>query len=87
MLEASFADKGATMDTSPHNLPTLFAQLGLDGNEQAMTQFIRQHKLKPEIAIQDAPFWNAAQASFLRESLKQDAEWCEVIDELNTLLH
>lgn len=75
------------MDTSAHNLRTLFAQLGLDGNEKAITQFIRQHKLPAEMAIQDAPFWNRAQASFLNESLKQDAEWCEVIDELNTLLH
>ena len=75
------------MDTSEHSLRTLFAQLCLENNEQAMAQFIRQHKLSPDTAIQDAPFWNQAQASFLRESLKQDAEWCEVIDELNTLMH
>lgn len=75
------------MDTSNHSLTTLFAQLGLDNDEQAMAQFIRQHKLSPGTAIQDAPFWNQAQASFLRESLKQDAEWCEIIDELNTLMH
>ena len=41
----------------------------------------------PVMGLADAPFWNRAQASFLRESLKQDAEWCEIIDELNTLLH
>lgn len=75
------------MDTSAHTLSTLFAQLGLDNNEQAIADFIRQHKLTAGIAIQDAPYWNSAQASFLRESLKQDAEWCEIIDELNTLLH
>lgn len=75
------------MDTTAHTLRTLFAQLGLDSNEQAIKQFIHQHKLAPGMAIQDAPFWNSAQASFLRESLKQDAEWCEIIDELNTLLH
>ena len=75
------------MDTTAHTLRTLFAQLGLDSNEQAIKQFIYQHKLAPGMAIQDAPFWNSAQASFLRESLKQDAEWCEIIDELNTLLH
>ena len=75
------------MDTSQHDLYTLFAQLGLDNDEQAIRRFISQHKLPANTAIQDAPFWNQAQASFLRESLKQDAEWCEVIDELNTLLH
>jgi hypothetical protein len=75
------------MDMSEHNLRTLFAQLGLNNNEQAIAQFIQQHKLAPGMAIQDAPFWNSAQAGFLRESLKQDAEWCEIIDELNALLH
>jgi hypothetical protein len=75
------------MDTSEHTMRTLFAQLGLDNNDQAMAQFIRQHKLSAGTAIQDAPFWNRSQASFLRESLKEDAEWCEIIDELNTLLH
>lgn len=75
------------MDTSAHTLSTLFAQLGLDNSEQAIAEFIRQHKLTAGLAIQDAPYWNSAQASFLRESLKLDAEWCEIIDELNILLH
>mgnify|MGYP006173870231 CR=1 FL=1 len=63
------------------------AQLGLDSDNNSIEQFISQHRLAPGTAIQDAPFWNSAQASFLRESLKQDAEWCEIIDELNALLH
>ncbi len=75
------------MDTSEHTLATLFAQLGLDNDTQAISYFVQQHKLAPGMAIQDAPFWNRAQASFLHESLKQDAEWCEIIDELNALLH
>ncbi|GAB2934708.1 DUF2789 domain-containing protein [Rheinheimera gaetbuli] len=75
------------MDTSAHNMATLFAQLGLDNDERAVSQFLQQHKLAPGMAIQDAPFWTQAQASFLHESLKQDAEWCEIIDELNALLH
>ena len=75
------------MDTSAHTLTALFAQLGLDNSEQDVKLFVQQHKLAPGMAIQDAPFWSNAQASFIRESLKQDAEWCEVIDELNALLH
>lgn len=75
------------MDTSVHNLTTLFAQLGLDNDERAVSDFVQQHKLAPGMAIQEAPFWTKAQASFLHESLKQDAEWCEIIDELNALLH
>lgn len=75
------------MDTSTPNLRTLFAQLGLGDSEHAVIQFIRQHRLSAETSIQDAPFWNASQASFLRESLRQDSDWCEIIDELNALLH
>jgi hypothetical protein len=87
MLDNKPVNTGVVMDTSEHNMRTLFAQLGLECNDQAMAQFIRQHRLTADTAIQDAPFWTRSQASFLRESLKQDAEWCEVIDELNTLLH
>jgi hypothetical protein len=87
MLDTTLTGEGDFMDTSAHNLHTLFAQLGLDNSEPAMAQFIQRHRLAAGLAIQDAPFWNTAQASFLRESLKEDAEWCEVIDELNTLLH
>lgn len=75
------------MDTSANNLNTLFAQLGLKSDKQAIAQFIFEHKLSAATAIQDAAYWTDAQASFLKESLKQDAEWSEIIDELNTLLH
>lgn len=75
------------MDTSVPTLSTLFAQLGLDNSEHAIGHFVKAHKLAPGMAIQDAPFWNSAQASFLQESLRQDAQWCEIIDELNALLH
>ena len=75
------------MDMSEHNLKTLFAQLGLQNSDNDIRQFLQQHKLAASVAIEDAPFWNPSQASFLRESLKQDAEWCEVIDELSQLLH
>ncbi|MDP5135898.1 DUF2789 domain-containing protein [Rheinheimera baltica] len=75
------------MDTSAHTLQTLFTQLGLESSDQAIHTFIRQHKLASNLSIQDAPFWSTAQAVFIRESLKQDADWSEVIDELNILLH
>ena len=75
------------MHMPEYSLSSLFAQLGLDSSDKAIKQFIGQHKLAPGMAIQDAPFWNRAQSSFLHESLKEDAEWCEIIDERNALLH
>ncbi|MGB9193507.1 MAG: DUF2789 family protein, partial [Azonexus sp.] len=35
----------------------------------------------------EAPFWSAAQASFLREAIGDDADWAAIADELNLKLH
>lgn len=74
------------MDTSTHNMANLFMQLGLENKPEAINSFISRHKLPGNIALADAPFWNPAQASFIRESLKEDADWAEIIDELSTQL-
>ncbi|MCC5852158.1 MAG: DUF2789 domain-containing protein [Alkalimonas sp.] len=74
------------MDTSPHSLTTLFAQLGLENNQAAIDRFVADHRLAEHVPLEEAPFWTPAQASFIAESLKADADWSEVIDELNTLL-
>ena len=34
-----------------------------------------------------APFWNDAQRQFLREELREDADWAIVVDELSEALH
>mgnify|MGYP001182333735 FL=1 len=36
--------------------------------------------------LPEAPFWNRAQADFLRDALWNDADWSEAIDELDVLL-
>ncbi|MCW8090266.1 DUF2789 domain-containing protein [Alteromonas sp. ASW11-130] len=72
-------------------LPTmqdLFVQLGLDSSEQQINSFIEKHRgLNDSRHIEDAPFWNDSQAEFLRGALLEDAEWAEVIDQLNVQLH
>ena len=72
------------------NTPTLadlFAQLGLDANEAAQRAFVAAHAPLPaNLPLPDAPFWTPAQATFLREALLEDAEWAEVVDELDALL-
>ncbi|MCT8126834.1 DUF2789 domain-containing protein [Alishewanella sp. BS5-314] len=75
------------MDTSLHDLSTLFDQLGLENSPEQIQDFVRQHKISAGTALADAPFWNSAQASFLREGWRADSDWSDVIDELNTLLH
>ena len=75
------------MDSLTHDLNALFQQLGLPSEPEALQAFISQHSpLADAVELADAPFWNAAQASFLREQLNKDADWAEVVDQLNLLL-
>lgn len=74
------------METTPHDLKNLFAQLGLDNQQQGIDNFIRLHRLDVGQAIFEASFWNASQAEFLQQSLADDSDWCEAIDALATRL-
>ena len=76
------------MESSAHSLNNLFAQLGLPSGQVAIEIFIKTHSpLATNILLSDAPFWTSAQASFLREEILNDADWAEVIDQLNAKLH
>lgn len=75
------------MDTGEHTMHALFAQLGLDNDEAAVRQFIAAYSPLPETThICDAPFWTTSQAAFLRDAMKQDAEWAVLIDQLSLSL-
>ncbi|ATD07156.1 MULTISPECIES: DUF2789 domain-containing protein [Pseudoalteromonas] len=74
------------MDTSRHTMSTLFAQLGLDNNPKAIEGFVKQHRLPDDMLLSQAPFWNEGQRHFIEESLKEDADWSEIIDELDAML-
>lgn len=71
------------MDTSNHHsLRTLFEQLGLPSENDDIAAFIRDHQLANGEKIAKAQFWTEAQANFLAESLKRDADWAIKVDEL-----
>ena len=75
------------MDTEKHGLQNLFRQLGLPSDEAGIAQFVKSHKpLADAIRLADAPFWSKAQAQFLREEINGDADWAEVVDQLNLML-
>jgi hypothetical protein len=74
------------MLTSSVAMPQLFAQLGLASSDFAIARFIKQHHLTEDIPLQDASFWTPTQQQFIKESLREDSDWCEVIDQLNALL-
>ena len=75
------------MDTNPSSMTNLFLQLGLPADKPAIAAFIEDHQLPEQTALVDAPFWNDAQRQFLREVLREDADWAIVVDELSEALH
>ncbi len=75
------------MDAPIPTLETLFDQLGLDSSPEAIDAFILKHPLAEDEKLIDAPFWSAQQAQFLKEELRDDAEWAIAVDELNQRLH
>lgn len=76
------------MESSLHTLNNLFAQLGLPSTDIEIDDFIKVHRhLASHIRLSDAPYWTTSQAAFLREEILKDADWAEVIDQLNARLH
>jgi Protein of unknown function (DUF2789) len=76
------------MDLTNHSVADLFAQLGLPNEERDIQAFVTAHRPLPGGArLADAPFWTEAQAQFLRDEIRDDADWAEVVDQLNLMLH
>ncbi|HSC75233.1 MAG TPA: DUF2789 domain-containing protein [Pseudomonadales bacterium] len=76
------------MEMQNHSLAALFDQLGLGSDDQDIRDFIQTHA--PIIGakeLHEASFWNPSQAYFLREAKDEDADWAEVVDRLNIILH
>ncbi|WP_434708818.1 DUF2789 domain-containing protein [Pseudomonas sp. R1-1] len=75
------------MENPQHSLPALFKQLGLDDDPISIDQFIASHSpLKPKLHLADAFFWSKSQAQFLRDEILEDADWAEVVDQLDVML-
>ena len=77
------------MDTTTcHDMPALFAQLGLPNSPAEIRRFIAQHQpLENTLNLPEAPFWTPSQAAFLKEQWKaDDGDWALLVDELNARL-
>jgi hypothetical protein len=75
------------MDQPVHRFTELFLQLGLPSDVQGIQQFLATHApLAADISLAEAPFWTAGQAAFLQEQLLADADWVELVDQLNLAL-
>lgn len=70
-----------------HPLSSLFKQLGLDNNDEAIEAFVAAHRpVAAGTELHEADFWNSAQAEFLRQEKAEDADWAEVVDQLDAML-
>ena len=70
-----------------HQFCELFAQLGLPSDVKDIAAFIQSHSpLDPRTRLEEAPFWTPAQAALLRDELVGDADWAELVDQLNLAL-
>lgn len=70
-----------------HQFCELFAQLGLPSDVKDVSAFIQKHSpLANHVRLEDAPFWSPAQAALLRDELQRDADWAELVDQLNLAL-
>lgn len=75
------------MELPNHTLTDLFEQLGLPADAASIEAFVAAHRpLADGLAVFDAPFWTPTQARFLREEIREDADWAEVVDSLGSLL-
>ncbi|HRD33015.1 MAG TPA: DUF2789 domain-containing protein [Rhodocyclaceae bacterium] len=75
------------MQTPVHVFTDLFEQLGLPSDAEAIKRFIEANRpLAHDLALADAPFWNPGQTSFIREELQRDADWAELVDQLDAAL-
>ncbi|AHG41684.1 hypothetical protein N018_16350 [Pseudomonas syringae CC1557] len=75
------------MEPTTTTLNDLFAQLGLESDDDSIEAFIASHQLADDVKLIDAEFWSERQADFLHEQLHEDAEWAPVVDDLNARLH
>ena len=70
-----------------YNVNELFEQLGLDSSDEAINSFIEKHQLSKNEKLIESSVWTDNQRMFLQEEWAKDAEWVEVIDDLNVCMH
>lgn len=75
------------MEKQIHSLGDLFKQLGLGSDPVAIARFCVEHAPLPDqTKLANAPFWSVQQSQFLCESVRDDADWAAVVDQLDLLL-
>lgn len=75
------------MELHQHRITELFEQLGLGSSASEIEHFIASHRHQRDTTpLHKASFWTEAQASFLRQAIEDDADWAELVDQLDVML-
>ena len=75
------------MTTSAQKLTTLFDRLGLDSNDHAIQTFIEKHRPLPRSTpLHKANIWSQFQAAILEEAIKEDTNFAELVELLESML-
>lgn len=75
------------MEAQIHSINALFEQLGLDGTKRGIEKFVvASAPIPSHVELWDAPIWTEAQATALKQMKAEDADWSEVVDQLDVML-
>ena len=75
------------METPIHTIAALFQQLGLGSSSEEIDSFIDSSSpLASNVMLHNADIWNTSQASFLKQMKDEDADWAEIVDQLDVML-
>ena len=75
------------MEMHQHSMPDLFMQIGLDSSDDNIREFVQTHSgLVVGTVLHEAFFWSRSQAAFLKQAIDEDADWAELVDQLDTML-
>lgn len=75
------------MYSAIYSIHSLFNQLGLASTDEAINTFVTKNGSLPgNVKLYQAKFWNEAQKTFLQQMIDEDADWAEIVDELNAKL-
>ncbi|WP_339721142.1 DUF2789 domain-containing protein [uncultured Paraglaciecola sp.] len=70
-----------------HSIHSLFDQLGLESTDEAINRFVAKHgSLAAKVKLHQADFWSESQGAFLKQMTEEDADWAEIVDELDAML-
>ncbi|MEI6028114.1 MAG: DUF2789 family protein [Betaproteobacteria bacterium] len=75
------------MEPPVHRFGDLFRQLGLADRPTEIAAFLARHRPLPaKTALADAPIWSPAQSRFLREGIADNADWAQLVGQLDASL-